>query len=157
MDNLFRHRYCQGLFVCASYWVAYLAREYQRDSRNHSVELCWGRRVLPKAGIACGTSAVWGVALGPPLWMSICELAGCDSGRDSAGRWRISGLLGLVLIPAGPRIVVWTLLHLPPCRPRLLGNRTRHHLARLPLLCRLRRKGWGQLIYLACDTSPMCL
>jgi hypothetical protein len=40
MDDLFRHRYRQGLFVCASYWVAYLAREHQRGSRNHSVELC---------------------------------------------------------------------------------------------------------------------
>jgi hypothetical protein len=40
MDDLFRRRYHQGLFICASYWVAYLAREYQRGSRIRSVELC---------------------------------------------------------------------------------------------------------------------
>jgi hypothetical protein len=40
MDDLSRRKYRQGLFVCVSYWVTYLAREYQRGSRNRFVELC---------------------------------------------------------------------------------------------------------------------
>jgi hypothetical protein len=49
--------------------------------------------------------------------MSICELGSYDSDGGSASRWRISGLLGLVLLTTGPQIVVWTFLHLPPHRP----------------------------------------
>jgi hypothetical protein len=73
--------------------------------------------------------------------MSICKLGGYDSGGDSAGRWRISRLLGLLPLRAGPHIGVWTSLHLLPHRPILLESRTGHHLGGLFLLCILGRKG----------------
>jgi hypothetical protein len=49
MDDLFCRRYRQGPFVCASYWVAYLAREYQRFLHGESFEVTsFARRQDPQ-------------------------------------------------------------------------------------------------------------